>query len=94
MSLDVIAVELAVIHELLDEIGLGQRRPADADERNPAVAHIRRPGVHEILLQVTIAAADHGDLRRRALQRWPKRVWGRGTGSSWRSRAVWTPWSC
>src|ERR1700722_17658866 len=60
---DALAVELAALLDLLHEVRLRQRRPADADEGAATVAHVGGGGVDQILLQIAIAAADDRPVR-------------------------------
>src|SRR5580765_6580484 len=55
-----LAVEPALLLNLLSKIRLRQCRSAYADESNLAVAEIGRSRMEHELLQVTVAAADHG----------------------------------
>ena len=61
------AVQLAVLLNLLDEIGLREGGPADADDGDPAIANIGGAGLHHEFLQVTVAAADDGRIGKRPL---------------------------
>src|SRR5437868_3761958 len=53
---DALALELAVLLDLADEVGLGQRGPAHADEGGAAIANIGRAGMDQKFLQITVAA--------------------------------------
>src|SRR5579871_5061647 len=65
---DALAVKLAVLLDLKGKVRHRQRRPADADEGNSAVADVRRAGLREKFLQVAVTAADHRQLRKRLLK--------------------------
>src|SRR3954468_16430729 len=55
---DPLAVELAVVEQLLDEVRLRERRPTDSGKRAPAVPEVGRRRLRQELLQITVAAAD------------------------------------
>ena len=55
---DALAVELAVVEELPHPVGLSERRAADADDADPAVADIRGRRLRQELLQVAVPGAD------------------------------------
>src|SRR5438552_12525811 len=62
------AVAAAGFEQLSGEVRLRQRGPADADERDTAIARIRGTGLEKIFLQIAVTAADHRQARISPLQ--------------------------